>query len=193
MGRADGGSTLLGAGVRTLDHLGPHVHPGSNQAEFERLSRCACTRTPGSNQSRVRTFRSRGEPDLFHFEPAGRRLTAARLFVSPGCPQSCAGSGDGAVPQAPLRRAPSESAAAHLQPLRLSDSLPGRRAEKPLSKDGRRSEAPGDSPRVVNVFVPLGCMGRCILRRNSSRNGGFTCANVLQASPASFWCLSQRR
>src|SRR6266516_3812741 len=37
----------------------------------------------------VRMFRSRGEPDLIHFEPAGRRLTAARFFDSPGYPHVC--------------------------------------------------------------------------------------------------------
>ncbi len=66
--------------VRTFDHLDPQPIQGSNQAEFERWATCACTCTPGSNQPRVRTFRSRGEPELILLETAGRWLTGARLL-----------------------------------------------------------------------------------------------------------------
>jgi hypothetical protein len=40
------------------------------------------------------------------------------------------GFGRWGVPAGPLRRAPSEPPVTHLQPFRLSDSLPQRRAEK---------------------------------------------------------------
>jgi hypothetical protein len=96
-----------------------------------------------------------GEPDLIYFEPAGRRLTAARLFDSPTCSQVCAGWGDRAVPQVPLRRAASDPPAAHLQPLRLSDSLPQRRAERPL---GSRSMGPPTRARRRRCVLSPTCL-----------------------------------
>src|SRR5437899_6659967 len=41
--------------------------------------------------SRVRTFQSRGQPNLILLEMAGRWLTTANLFVSPECHQERAG------------------------------------------------------------------------------------------------------
>ena len=73
-----------------------------------------------------------GEPDLIHFEPAGRRLTAARLFVSPACPQVCAGWRGWSVPLERNGRAAPSPPTPRTDSSRLSGSLIQRRAAKPL-------------------------------------------------------------
>ena len=73
-----------------------------------------------------------GEPDLMHFEPAGRRLTAARRFVPPGCPQVSAGWRGWSVPQERIGRAAPSPATSRPDAYRLSDSLTRRRAATPL-------------------------------------------------------------
>ena len=86
--RSDSGSDDSPCGNQILtefehsDHLGTHTVKGSNQAGFERWSPCACTRTAGSNQLGVRTFRSCGEPELILLGTAGRRLTPERFTWS---------------------------------------------------------------------------------------------------------------
>src|SRR6267154_2403468 len=60
-----------------------------------------------------------GEPGLIPYEPAGRRLTAARLFVSPGCSHVCAGWGGRGITPARSQRSVSAHPTSHPEPFRL--------------------------------------------------------------------------
>src|SRR6266581_6440313 len=73
-------------------HAGPGRGPdGSLLVNPDRPSSNRSPGPPRTTRTKfwVRTIRSREEPDLIHFEPAGRRLTAARFFDSPGYPHVC--------------------------------------------------------------------------------------------------------